>query len=491
MQASFLEEPELQFGQGGTHIDVRFGLSQFGPLDQAESSAPLKINIGIVGTPRTIECLLRWLDRCRSEIPGPGKGLRNLHPAFPGFSGDSPLRGELVFDKRWTASLSEREIKSVADDSNPASRVSRSVDLFVAQARRVSENGGPDVWICAPPDDLLHHFDLAPAPQTDRIEAELDEGGDPGAGPPPPAAPFHDLLKARSMGVSIPVQMVRPATYGLRPTSRPTRVRPPRSPIQDEATRAWNFHLALYYKAGGIPWRLLREASDLSTCFVGISFYRTPNRQATYTSMAQIFNERGEGVIVRGGEAGKTWPERAPHLSREEAERLLTAALATYRDEHKTLPARLVVHKTSRSNADELSGFQSAADQHRIDVIDVLAVSRSFTRLFRTGTYPPLRGTLVSLSERRGILYLRGSVPFFKGYPGLYVPRPFEFVTEQGDVTERQVADELMSLSKLNWNNTQFDGGEPMTVRAARRVGDILKHVAADGGIQPRFRFYM
>ena len=27
-------------------------------------------------------------------------------------------------------------------------------------------------------------------------------------------------------------------------------------PLQDEATRAWNFHTALYYKAGGTPWRL-------------------------------------------------------------------------------------------------------------------------------------------------------------------------------------------------------------------------------------------
>ena len=38
--------------------------------------------------------------------------------------------------------------------------------------------------------------------------------------------------------------------------------------------------------------------------------------------------------------------------------------------------------------------------------------------------YPPLRGTLVSLSEQEHILYTHGSVPFYKTYPGLYVPRP-------------------------------------------------------------------
>ena len=55
----------------------------------------------------------------------------------------------------------------------------------------------------------------------------------------------------------------------------------------------------------------------------------------------------------------------------------------------------------------------------------------------------------------------------------------------------RQLANEILSLSKLNWNNTQFDGGEPITVRAARRVGDILKCVTEGQPMQPSFRFYM
>jgi len=36
-----------------------------------------------------------------------------------------------------------------------------------------------------------------------------------------------------------------------------------------------------------------------------------------------------------------------------------------------------------------------------------------------------------------------------------------------------------------------FDGGEPITVRAARRVGDILKCVSEGGTVQASFRFYM
>jgi hypothetical protein len=74
----------------------------------------------------------------------------------------------------------------------------------------------------------------------------------------------------------------------------------------------------------------------------------------------------------------------------------------------------------------------------------------------------------------------------------MYVPRPLEFVLSKADATVLQVATEMMGLSKLNWNNTQFDGGEPITVRAARRVGDILKCLSPDGAVlQSSFRYYM
>jgi hypothetical protein len=47
----------------------------------------------------------------------------------------------------------------------------------------------------------------------------------------------------------------------------------------------------------------------------------------------------------------------------------------------------------------------------------------------------------------------------------------------------------------MNWNNTQFDGALPITMKAAmkaaRQVGDILKYVPDGQTIDPRYRFYM
>jgi hypothetical protein len=102
------------------------------------------------------------------------------------------------------------------------------------------------------------------------------------------------------MRLSVPIQMVRPKTYHGKQRARKRGKKTLSMPLQDEATRAWNIHTALYYKAGGIPWRLLRDAAELTTCFVGISFYRMLDRSRLLTSVAQVFNERGEGRDPRG-----------------------------------------------------------------------------------------------------------------------------------------------------------------------------------------------
>jgi hypothetical protein len=133
------------------------------------------------------------------------------------------------------------------------------------------------------------------------LDQEIDEGSETARADHRSGPAFHDVLKAEGMGLGVPIQMVRPSTYtGER--KRNNRRRGSSAPLQDEATRAWNLHTALYYKAGGVPWRLLRSAADLSTCFVGVSFYRSLDGERLLTSVAQVFNERGEGVIVKGAQ---------------------------------------------------------------------------------------------------------------------------------------------------------------------------------------------
>jgi hypothetical protein len=147
-------------------------------------------------------------------------------------------------------------------------------------------------------------------------------------------------------------------------------------PLQDEATRAWNLHTALYYKVGGTPWRMPRHSTDLPTCYVGVSFYRTPDHEELHTAVAQVFNERGDAVVVRGGTAKISKTDRRPHLAEPDAHKLLSDALAEYRRTHGHQPVRVVLHKSSQFSHVEISGLQAAADERDIDFLELLWIQR-------------------------------------------------------------------------------------------------------------------
>jgi hypothetical protein len=365
--------------------------------------------------------------------------------------------------------------------------VREAVELFYAELKYLAENTKADVLICAVPQVLLDITQTA----TEATEQAEEDGEKAGETPAESQLNFHHMLKARAMDLNIPIQLIIPSTYdktkGHRLKRHPDLIRR----TQDEATRAWNLHTALYYKAKGVPWRLLRDPSEFTTCYVGVSFYKTLEGSALLTSVAQVFNERGQGVVVRGGPAKVSKDDRQVHLEEHDAHELLARALTLYRDEHKTFPARVVIHKSSTYTKAEIDGFMNAAKRHNIEMADLLSVDQSFSRLFRVGSYPPLRGTFLSLDERLHILYTKGSVDFFSTYPGMYVPRPLLFRCEYAEQTPKFLAREILALTKMNWNNTQFDGGMPITMRASYQVGNILKYIDKDGYIASAYRFYM
>src|SRR4051794_19640634 len=104
--------------------------------------------------------------------------------------------------------------------------------------------------ICATSPAMLEWGDSR-TPGVGSTEQALDESDDrePPLGTVRPA--FHDVLKARALNLAVPLQMVRGETYGLAAVQRSGgRRRRSSRHLQDEATCAWNFHTALYYKAG-------------------------------------------------------------------------------------------------------------------------------------------------------------------------------------------------------------------------------------------------
>lgn len=491
MNISFFDEPELEFG-AGRHIDIRFGIMNYGPLDFESSLAPKQVNVGIVGSTESIEGVRQWLERCRTEIPAkrnkeqPEKlsNQPNLFPRFPGFSPSVCFQSTLVMSDALCRDFQKSTVAEIVKLSDRKDRIERSVDLFLGEIRDLAQSTPARVIICAVPLPLLEAMGPSEvADDDDEDETTPDIAGT--------QIDFHDMLKARAMQLyRKPIQLVLPSTYDPS-KHRKQRRTGRRRELQDEATRAWNIHTALYYKAEGVPWRLPRESTDLTVCYVGVSFYRSLDKNSLLTSVAQVFNERGEGVVVRGGAASISKDDLQAHLGEEAAYNLLRDALSSYWDVHRTFPARLVVHKSSRFDEGERRGFTTALREKGISTHDFLWVSNSASRLYRGGVYPPLRGTLVSLDDTEMVLYTRGSVEFFETYPGKYLPVPLRLRCESTEQTQKFLAREVLALSKMNWNNTQFDGAEPVTLRASRKCSGVLRYCSMSLPIEPRYSFYM
>lgn len=483
MKLTHLKEPPLEFGGAFRHPDIRFGIMDYGPFDMGMEGAPKRIRLGIVGSAETVEGTVRWVERCATGLPAKESRQPNLFPSFPGLGFEETFRCEFVTPDELQAVLPPREIMRLAAIPGQREMTRAVVQAIADEIGALSERTTkPDVVLVALPIEIIERTynarDVAGGEDADETEA----GGD---------LDFRGMLKAACMRLRLPIQLLWPTTFD--PAYKIPRKLKESSDrrTQDPATIAWNLLTAAYYKAGGLPWRLARDARQLRTSFVGLSFYRSVDGEHVHTSTAQMFDERGEGLILRGGRMVESEEDRKPHLTAEDAYSLLRDSLKVFRAQHGHYPARVVLHKTSRFDRNELDGFHKAIDERDIDYADFVWIQKSMTRLYRLGVYPPLRGSLLRFDKDHALLYTRGSVEFFRTYPGMYVPRPLMLRCQALGQPLQHIAEETLALTKMNWNNTQFDNGLPITIAAAKHVGEVLKYVGEEQEIAPRYSFYM
>ena len=335
----------------------------------------------------------------------------------------------------------------------------------------MAENRRVDVVVCVIPDDL---FESLTKTNSKVSAGENDNTIEHN---------FRRQLKATSMHLRVPLQLVLESTLTTKKKAQN---------IQDIASRSWNFFTALYYKGNKtIPWRLEEEEHKPKTCYIGIGFYKSRDKTSISTSLAQVFDEFGHGVILRGSPVSIDKKDRRPFMSENQAFELLDMALSEYDHALMQMPARVVIHKTSNFRDSEIKGFNEALSSARIRVKDYVSVLSSDIKLFNTENYPPPRGTLLTISENRSVLYTRGFVDFYKTYPGMYVPSPLDIRLFEHDSSLDDICKEILGLTKMNWNNTQLDGRLPITLECAKRVGNIMKYVDENEKPQASYAFYM
>ncbi|MGO7791157.1 hypothetical protein ACC703_27310 [Rhizobium ruizarguesonis] len=481
-ETTIFEEPQLEFGDRYQNPDPRRGLYMAGPLQTPVGDV---LKIAVVGSSKTVEDTAKFLTAASVGFTGKTDKHPNMHPDFPGLGNQNPFRCKFEIADGATATVTQSKIDRVRKEPDHQKAVEMAVEEIYQQLLAIDESSNrPNVAIVALPVSLIERVWNAKVDGGGTVEREDSSGSD--------APNFRGMLKARTMHLSFPIQIVWEDALDEK-TIIPRKVKESSArKIQDEADRTWNLLTSLYYKGSGrIPWRRMPQEGEFSACYIGISFYREAGGQQLFTSAAQMFDERGRGFILKGRRAQTETRGRHPYMTHEDARDLVQEVLTAYKNHHRHYPARVAVLKTSRFRDEEADGIVEALDAAGTEMKDLVWVQESSSvKVLRDGNYPVMRGTFVEL-DGKGLLYTNGSIPYYGTYPGQYDPRPLLLCPHNSsDSTVGQIAKEVLSMTKINWNSTQMNQKLPIPIRAARKVGEVLKYVG-DGKVSSDYTRYM
>lgn len=463
IRSDYLDEPLLEFAQGKKHFDPKMGIAMYGPLSYRSSGRhPATIKVGLVGSAPAIEGAQRWLAQAALGLPGDEGDL-----GFPGFKDDRGFFSEISFDDDWSVKLNSDEIKTIDSIKNGRFRFEALLSSLDEKLQILSrKDSRPDIVVIAMPDEVYRRCRTTEYLTRDLGSVHRD---------------LRRAIKSAAMKYRFPTQILRQQTFEDRTGDKPAKI-------------AWNLFTGLYFKAGGIPWGPLGLSAG--SCFMGVSFYRPPGSKSSmlHSSLVQAFDEHGNGLVLRGPEFKWNATEEgtnSPHLTGDDAHALVDVALRRYRQEMGQIPKRVVVHKTSRFWPEERDGFCSAISQYGA-TYDLLALSdQQSVRLLPVNKYPALRGTQFSVGDI-DYLYTTGFVAKLGKFYGMHLPLPLQIADHVGyDTARTQLLQEVLVLTKMNWNSARLGGLYPITIRFARLVGDILREIPSDREPLSNFKFYM
>lgn len=484
----FFAEPALAFGTGQRLESPKDGLFMFGPL--VPEVSPGDVRYGVVGTEAGLKLFRDWIRQVRSFIPAMASDSAQHRP-FPGFAEvfgvglpQSPVASLVVKDEEIDQALliADRHLAVYRTVDVYASRISRymseeepAVSLwFVVVPERIYTFGRPQSVV---PLQLRRESGVLVDSKMARSIAKtpsLFEADNIAAEPYLYEVNFHNQLKARLLeGPNrAVVQVVRetaiaPDTF-LKSDGKPIRR------VQDAATIAWNLCTTTYFKAIGRPWKLGRIREDV--CYVGLVFKKLVNtvQEGQACCGAQMFLDSGDGLVFKG--AVGPWRSAKTHeyhLTRESAAELMELVVRGYKDWHGRPPAELFIHAQNSFNDDEWGGFASVvpADTR---LVGVRIKESSGLKLYRAGQNPVLRGTAYLQSGRTAFLWTRGYVPYLNTYPGREAPNALRVDVLRGEAPLKTVLEDVLNLTKLNFNACIYGDGLPVTLRFADAVGEIL-----------------
>jgi len=447
-----LAEPRLRFGskdQRDVDTHPLRGLLQFGPYSKGKLAAVSDpIRVGIIApageTPRVLG-LLSELDQSHA----PRERIAYL-PSFPGF--------EKVFGVR-LARASVRSMIEVPADLSDQIATSTKPHVVLAEALTRA---------LAALRNMRHDYDV--------ILVLLSKNWERGFRNQEEDFDLHDYIKALAASDGICIQIVR-ETSALDYFCR--------------CSVAWRLSIALYTKAGGVPWVV--GDVDPGTAFIGIDYALrggTGPDARFVICCSQVFDAEGSGLEFVAYEADgvEKMFGKNPFLRRDQMLKVMARSLSIYQRKHAgEPPRRVVVHKNTEFRKEEIDGvFDAFPNAENIELVHVQQECGWRGVLIaapqKPRGYPCPRGTTLLLGPRDALLWTQGNLPEVTGGKNFYkegkgIPEPLLLTRYAGLGSLEDLCRETLALTKMDWNNDGPYDRAPVTLNFASTLAGIVKRM--------------
>ncbi len=474
-----IQEPLLEFGFNQKTIDPRDGITLFGPHTKDKLSIG---NFGIIGTLQGISRMKNWLKSI--EQPIFNKNPDMARPFFPGI--EAAFDFNIKMEGLQEIEVSNKEIDAFLKYKDKYQRVHRWVNLFTSKLVKYKEEEEVPVtvWFVVIPEFIYKYsrpksnnpsettIGIGIKSNYERYNASLFPEINELREAYQYEVNFHNQLKAKLLKYGIITQIIRESTIAYKELLT-SKFQIDREEKFDSA-KAWNISTTLYYKCGGLPWKLASVRDGV--CYIGLVYKKIEGVQDKKTACcaAQMFLDSGDGLVFKGNVGPWYNPEKDEyHLSKESASDLLGKALQTFHKKNNKYPNEIFIHGKTYFDDEEWKGFEEAV-KSKSKVIGVRIRTDSNFKLYREETYSVPRGMALLIDQKEGYLWTKGFVPRLQTQIGLEIPNCLHLQITRGISDIKIVCADVLSLTKLNYNACIYGDGIPVTLRFADMIGEVL-----------------